>query len=181
MPYAASGVVSTGTKVPAGTVLDFAGSTPSGYLECDGSAVSRTTYADLFAAIGTTYGVGDGSTTFNVPDLRGRATIGQGTGAGLTARTMGQSVGQEAITDVPQHSHGVTDPGHGHTVSGTTYATAAGTANQSHVGGGSGGSFSGGTSVSAAATTTGIAVNNAGSASVDVMSPATVVRKIIKT
>jgi microcystin-dependent protein len=62
---------------PAGTVVPFAGSSaPTGYLLADGSAVSRTTYASLFAVVGTTYGVGDGSTTFNLPDLRGRAPVG---------------------------------------------------------------------------------------------------------
>ncbi|MBR1951950.1 MAG: tail fiber protein [Lentisphaeria bacterium] len=53
----------------AGTVILKAGAIPAGYLECDGLAKSRTEYADLFAAIGTTYGTGDGSTTFNLPDL----------------------------------------------------------------------------------------------------------------
>ena len=53
-----------------GSLMPFAGSTiPTGWLNCDGSAVSRTTYADLFAVIGTTYGAGDGSTTFNIPNL----------------------------------------------------------------------------------------------------------------
>lgn len=64
-------------STPAGTILDFAGSTaPSGYLLADGSNVSRTTYSRLFTVIGTTYGSGDGSTTFGLPDLRGRVTIG---------------------------------------------------------------------------------------------------------
>lgn len=64
-----------------GMVLPFAGSSvPDGFLACDGSAVSRTTYAGLFAVISTTWGVGDGSTTFNLPDLRGRSIIGAGTG-----------------------------------------------------------------------------------------------------
>jgi len=63
--------------LPIASVLPFAGSTPpSGWLLCNGAAVSRTTYADLFAAVGTTYGVGDGSTTFNLPDLRGRMVLG---------------------------------------------------------------------------------------------------------
>lgn len=86
-----------------GTIYPFGGSTiPSGTLPCDGSAVSRTTYANLFAVIGTTWGVGDGSTTFNVPDLRGRAIIGSGTGSGLTARTLGtQNIGSETMA----HTH----------------------------------------------------------------------------
>lgn len=66
--------------VPTGTVFHYAGSTaPSGWLLCDGSAVSRTTYAGLFASISTTFGTGDGSTTFNVPDTRGIFVSGVGT------------------------------------------------------------------------------------------------------
>lgn len=65
--------------MPPGSVIDFAGSSaPSGFLSCDGSAVSRTTYADLYSAIGVAWGAGDGSTTFNVPDLRGAFTRGAG-------------------------------------------------------------------------------------------------------
>ena len=80
--------------VPPGCVLPFAGATePLGFLFCFGQAISRTTYAALFAAIGTAYGSGDGTTTFNVPDLRGRVAAGKGdmgtTDAGrLTATTM---------------------------------------------------------------------------------------------
>lgn len=64
-----------------GTVIDYAGATvPTGWLECLGTAVSRTTYSALFAAIGTVWGSGDGSTTFNLPDCRNRTRIGAGTG-----------------------------------------------------------------------------------------------------
>lgn len=100
-----------GTEAPAGQVIDFAGtSAPTGYLACDGSAVSRTTYAALFSAIGTTWGSGDGSTTFNLPDHRGRTAIGSGTGSGLTARTVGtQNIGSEAhalsTAELATHSH----------------------------------------------------------------------------
>lgn len=67
-----------GIAVPTGTMLSFAGSTvPEGFLEAEGSAVSRTTYADLFGVIGTTYGSGDGSTTFNVPDHTKTTVINQ--------------------------------------------------------------------------------------------------------
>ena len=63
--------------MPTGSIIPFAGKTaPEGWLFCQGQAVSRTTYAQLFAVIGTTYGSGDGSTTFNVPDLRGRVAVG---------------------------------------------------------------------------------------------------------
>lgn len=64
---------------PPGTIIDFAGPTPpGGFLLCDGSAISRTMYANLFNAIGTTWGSGDGSTTFNLPDLRGIFRRGAG-------------------------------------------------------------------------------------------------------
>ena len=100
--------------VPIGTILDFAAATaPTGYLVCDGSAVSRTTYAALFAVIGTTWGAGNGSTTFNVPDLRGRTAIGAGTGTAsdATAHALGSNGGTEthkltsAQSGVPAHNH----------------------------------------------------------------------------
>ena len=102
-------------------LLHFAGPTaPSGWTECDGSAISRTTFSTLFAAIGTTWGVGDGSTTFNVPDLRRRTMVGRGgTGSGTLANTLGSTGGEEAhaqtSSELATHSHGVTDPGHNHT------------------------------------------------------------------
>lgn len=79
--------------VPPGTVSAFAGSTaPTGYLMCNGQAVSRTTYSRLFAAIGTTWGSGDGSTTFNVPDARGEFIRGLDDGRGVdSGRTLGSS------------------------------------------------------------------------------------------
>lgn len=73
-------------------------SVPSGYLACDGSAVSRATYSNLFAALGTQWGVGDGSTTFNLPDMRGRSPLGAGSGGGLTPRTVADSGGEETHT-----------------------------------------------------------------------------------
>lgn len=82
---------------------------PSGWLNCDGAAVSRSTYAALFAAIGTTWGSGDGSTTFNIPDGRGRTMAGAGQGSGLTNRTLGQSLGEEnhqlTVPEMPSHTH----------------------------------------------------------------------------
>lgn len=79
--------------VPIGTVIDWAGtsvSIPATYLECNGQAVSRTTYASLFAALSTTWGSGDGSTTFNLPDLRRRTTVGSG---GTATATLFNTVG----------------------------------------------------------------------------------------
>jgi microcystin-dependent protein len=78
---------SGGNVLPTGLIAPYgAAAAPTGWLLCDGAAVSRTTFAALFAVIGTTYGVGDGSTTFNVPDLRQRFPLGKaaaGTGATL--------------------------------------------------------------------------------------------------
>lgn len=89
-----------------------------GWLKCTGSAISRTDYADLFSVIGTAFGSGDGTTTFNLPDARGRVLGAIGTGAGLTARSLGDTVGAETHTltvgEMPSHNHGITDPGHTH-------------------------------------------------------------------
>lgn len=139
-------VINAGPRGPAGVGVDggmtgeirmwAAGTVPVSWLECDGSAVSRTTYAALFSIIGTTWGVGNGTTTFNVPDLRGRAPVGAGTGSGLTARTLGVSAGAETVTltgaqsGVKPHVHNVdppstaltiTDPGHNHTQNAHTH------------------------------------------------------------
>lgn len=105
--------------VPPGSVVAYiASSAPGGWLLCDGSAVSRTTYSILFGIIGTTFGTGDGSTTFNLPDMRGRVPVGYGTGSGLTARTLAASGGEEThvltTDEMPSHSHNITDPGHSH-------------------------------------------------------------------
>jgi hypothetical protein len=100
-----------GGTVSPGTILDFGGiSAPSGYLGCDGSNVSRTTYATLFAAIGTVWGVGDGSTTFGVPDLRRKVAVGSGgTGTARLANSVGSTGGEEShvqtIAEMPAHTH----------------------------------------------------------------------------
>jgi microcystin-dependent protein len=111
--------------IPVGMITDYAGSSaPSGWLLCYGQAISRTTYASLFAAISTTYGSGDGSTTFNVPDIRGRVTAGQddmgGSSAnrltnqsgGLNGDTLGATGGSETHTlteaELAAHDHGAT-------------------------------------------------------------------------
>ena len=73
-----AGVDFPGMLVPIGSILAYSGSSaPSGWVMCDGAGISRTTYATLFGAIGTSFGVGDGSSTFNVPDLRGRVLVGK--------------------------------------------------------------------------------------------------------
>ncbi len=93
----------------------YAGSAaPSGWLLCNGAEVSRTTYADLFAVMGTIFGAGNGSTTFNLPDLRGRSPIGMGQGAGLSNRALGAAGGAERHTlstsEMPAHSHSYSRP-----------------------------------------------------------------------
>ena len=68
----------TSFDMPAGSIIIFGGSSaPTGFLFCDGSAISRSTYSALFGIISTTYGVGDGSSTFNLPDIRGRVVAGK--------------------------------------------------------------------------------------------------------
>lgn len=99
-----------------GTIVAFAGlAPPRGWLVADGAAVSRETHAALFAAIGTTYGAGDGATTFNLPDLRGRAprgvaTLAQGTTLGATGGTLGHVHG----FTLPPHDHELAAQPHGH-------------------------------------------------------------------
>lgn len=104
---------------PTGQMTQYAASTaPDGWLMCDGSAVSRSTYSDLFALIGTTYGAGNGTTSFNVPDMRGRMPVGKA--ATGTFGTLNASGGTETETltsdQMPAHSHGVGDPSHAHGV-----------------------------------------------------------------
>ena len=96
--------------IPAGCIMPYAGATaPSGFLLADGSAVSRTTYADLFAVVGETYGAGDGSTTFNLPDLNGRVAVGKSTDTEFD--TLGKTGGEKthALTqqELAAHTHSI--------------------------------------------------------------------------
>jgi microcystin-dependent protein len=96
-------VTGAATSVPAGAVSAFAMSTPpAGWLECDGSAVSRATYSALFTAISTTFGVGDGSTTFNLPDLRGEFVRGW---ANARAVDTGRAFGSTQAEMIGPHNH----------------------------------------------------------------------------
>lgn len=93
-------VAGAGTILPAGLMFPYAGSSiPTGWLDCDGSAISRTTYAALFAAISTAWGAGDGSLTFNLPDCRGRAPIGAGTGTVAESATASSGNGFTVVSN----------------------------------------------------------------------------------
>lgn len=103
--------------VPVSTVLPFATTNiPDGFLECNGAAISRTAYSKLFAAIGATFGSGDGSTTFNIPDLRGEFIRGWDNGRGLD---IGRTLGSKQTDELKSHAHtgtAVNDGAHSHVV-----------------------------------------------------------------
>jgi microcystin-dependent protein len=129
-----SAALFTASNLP-GDIIVSAASSRTGCVLCNGSTYSRTdpTYAALFAAIGTTFGAGDGSTTFAVPDVRGRSMVAAGAGTGLTVRALGALFGVESyalgISEMPSHdhntwtgnmdranphAHSISDPGHAH-------------------------------------------------------------------
>lgn len=160
--------------IPIGASVDFWGATApnSSFVLAYGQAISRTTYATLFSLLGTIYGTGDGSTTFNVPDVRGRVVAGKddmgigpanrltATYFGTSAAALGAVGGLESHTlttaQLAAHSHGVTDPGHSHTTNAqkrsdnTNFQATSSTA----------ASFSEAATVNSS--TTGISINNAG-------------------
>jgi len=125
------------SSLPTGSITAYGGSpvtgAPGGWLMCDGSAVSRTTYSALFTVAGTAYGAGDGSTTFNLPDLRSRFPLGSSSWNGsayvssgsLMTRQPGQTGGEEnhvlVTAELPAHNHGISDPGHTHGISDPTH------------------------------------------------------------
>ena len=107
------GQINAVAGMPSGAIMTFGGSTaPTGYLACDGNAVSRTTYATLFAAIGTTWGSGNGTTTFTLPDLRGaflRGTGSHGTSNMANGSDFaGPSVGSFENDQMQDHLHKIT-------------------------------------------------------------------------
>jgi microcystin-dependent protein len=102
--------INSKSSLPSGTVTSFAGNNaPKGWLLCNGETVSRETYKNLFEIIGTIYGNGDGTTTFTLPDMRGKVSVAAGTGAGLTNRVLGAVGGEEnhslTINEIPSHTH----------------------------------------------------------------------------
>jgi microcystin-dependent protein len=163
--------------VPTGTIMAYGGATePSGWLFAYGQAISRTTYADLFAILSTTYGGGDGSTTFNVPDLRGRfpagrdnmggTTIGRITSAlgGIVGTTLGAVGGSQAISSVVAHVH-------------SAWRIIATTANANY----SGGLDSPVNMLTDASFDSGGSTGSTGASTVTVLPPTIVVNYIIKT
>lgn len=194
-----------GGFAPAGAIMPYAGAAaPSGWLLCYGQAVSRTTYADLFAALSTTYGAGDGSTTFNLPDLRGRAVFGQddmgGSAAsrvtsavsGVDGATLGASGGDQRSQ---QHNHTATDSGHAHTATSTDsghahsvtyYDGTGGLGNASESSNGVTGTYNTNSGTANITTTVNsgtanISVANSGSGASQNMPPALILNYIIKT
>jgi microcystin-dependent protein len=177
-------IIEVGVQSAAFTVGDYKESASpapqTGWQICYGQAISRTTYAALFAAIGTTYGTGDGSTTFNVPDCRGRIKAGAdnmgGTAAGvLTGYTIGTTGGVQSsaigVVNLPAHNHGVTDPGHTHGVTdpghahgpgaGVYFVNYSATVTASTIQDGGGASFYWTPTTATATAVTGITVNSA--------------------
>ena len=118
----------TGPVPTGGMVAWTTASAPTGWLICDGSAVSRTTYADLYAVVGDTYGSGDGSTTFNLPNIKGRVVVGldsADTAFDALAETGGSATHTLNTAELPSHNH--TQDAHSHTAN-----TAAANAPHSH-------------------------------------------------
>jgi microcystin-dependent protein len=108
-----------GAACPVGSIQMFGGSVaPSGWLICDGSAQSRTTFVGLYQVIGTTYGVGDGSTTFNLPPMQGAFPLGANSTTYALGATGGEAVHALTIAELAAHSHtiNISDPGHAHSV-----------------------------------------------------------------
>ncbi|WP_343499257.1 phage tail protein [Achromobacter denitrificans] len=171
-PGASANWDSGGGFVPAGSIFYVAQSAvPNGFLKANGAAVPRTVYARLFAAIGTMFGSGDGSTTFNLPDLRGEFLRGADDGRGVDpGRTHGSSQASanlahtHSVSD-PGHSHGVYDPGHVHVSAVGSFLVSSGGSwsfNDFGAGGASNNTAAAGTGVSIAGSSSRVWINQAG-------------------
>lgn len=179
--------------VPPGSIIDYGGATaPAGYLLCYGQAVSRITYARLFTALGSTWGNGDGATTFNVPDLRGiacfgldnmggtaanRITVIAGTTLGTTGGTQQITIGQTNLPSV-NFAVTITDPGHTHLVD-YTFTSASGSF---EIEGVNAGKASSGAQTSRSAITgiSATAASGGSGTAISTLSNAAIVNKIIK-
>ena len=181
--YLQGGFAADPYGIPLGGMLPYIGSSApnSAFVIPIGQAISRTTYATLFTLVGTTYGAGDGSTTFNVPDLRGRAVFSLDSGgsgrvtsgvSGISGTVLGAAGGDQ---HVHQHSHGVSDPGHTH-----GYQTNSSTTNVQSGGGSANLMQSPSSGFSTASATTGISINNFGSGSSQNMPPAIMLPYILR-
>jgi microcystin-dependent protein len=163
--------------LPPGAITAFGGgAAPDGWLLCDGAAVSRTVYSLLFTAIGTTYGAGDGTSTFNVPNLKGKVMAGYDS-AEAEFNALGKAAGEKTHTltasEMPSHGHGVNDPGHSHSY--TNPGNNLGTGSEGGVSGPNHGDNTGGSS-------TGISIQSAGgNGAHNNLQPYLVVNHIIKT
>ena len=184
----------TSSNTPAGMIVAYGGaSAPSGYLMCDGTAVSRTTFSALFGAIGTVYGVGDGATTFNTPNLIGRTAVMAGTYtdpvSGSVSRTLGAALGAEkhvlTVAELAAHDHGGGSHTHNlnanYTNSGAAQAGSS-YSNTNKVGGGAINPTLVNTTIVAGAASSGAIITSQGSNTAhNNMQPTLVVNYIIKT
>lgn len=180
---------------PTGVVAEWAGSDdasaiPDGWLLCDGTAISRSSFADLFAVIGVNYGAGDGVNTFNLPDFRGRTALGVQDGTYDLGTTGGSATTVLDVTQMPAGFPSITDPGHNHTQDPHTHPQSIVNTGTAGTNGSQGANVSNtttaGTTGSTVATnqssTTGITVDAQGSgAPVSLLSPYLAINKIIKT
>lgn len=180
------------TNTPVGSMLDFAGSSaPSGWLVCNGSVISQTTYASLYAVIGSTWNTGgEGAGNFRLPDFRRRVAVGSGgSGTGTLGNSVGDTGGAETVAlstaEMPSHTHSasVTDPGHAHVekvyVAGGGSFKAVGSSSATSGGSTFNADFPGST----ADNTTGITVSNSSTGSGNAhnnIQPSAIVTKIIK-
>lgn len=141
---------------PIGTLIMWgAGTPPTGWLVCDGSEVSRATYASLFSLWGTTFGAGDGTTTFNLMNFIDRSPMGIG-GTLFEGDTAGNMEQTLTTNQMPAHTHTINDPGHNHTIPGTLFSGSGGRTSAT------GGTFNVLANTSTNNNTTGITNNNAG-------------------
>ena len=126
-----SGIEGTAT----GTIVSWStSSVPTGFLECDGTAVSRSTYSALFTAIGTTYGSGDGSSTFTLPNMQDKVQVGKSSGKAL-ASTGGSETHTLSISELASHNHSGAGAGSGTGAGGNVRTIASGTSTGSTGGG----------------------------------------------